>query len=567
MNSARPSFVRPTPVLIVGSGPIGLALAADLGHRGIECTLIEQASAKIGPAKMILVSVRSMEFCRRLGVADAVWNWGFPKDFCLDNVFVAGGLQGHEFARITMPTMGAPRSIDVSPERQAHCPQTWFDPILRDKAASYDHVTLNYRHRLEGFTQDDDGVTAQVVNLETNEREFIRAQYMVGCDGYLSTVRKQLGIGMRGETYLDTSVNIELDIPDLKSLHKIGDAGRYVMVGPEGTWATFIAVDGKRTWRITLYGANDIDVDKIDIDAAIRRCVGREFDYKINSVGKWVRRMVVADRFRDGRVFLAGDAAHTHPPNGGFGMNTGLGDSVDLAWKLEAVLSGWGGEALLESYDLERRPVCHRAASESLANYRRLTSKTGYSAIEAETQEGRNLRSELGERLQRENSKAWQPLGIHLGVLYSPSNIVVSDGTSAPADDTIGYKPTTFPGARAPHAWLADGRSTLDLFGTGFVLLRFADLDVTEFVQEAARNRVPLQVVDVRDAAIARLYEKPLVLVRPDGHVAWRANELNCDVQQLLERITGAKVAAACTSLDADLVGRQTAMSLKIYSA
>ena len=567
MNSAKPSFVRTTPVLIVGSGPIGLALAADLGHRGVPCTLVEQSSERIGPAKMILVSVRSMEFCRRLGVADAVWDWGFPKDFCLDNVFVAGGLQGNEFARIKMPTMGDPRSTEFSPERQAHCPQTWFDPILREKATSYEHVSLNYRRRLEGFTQDDEGVTAQVVNLETNEREFIRAQYMVGCDGYLSTVRKHLGIGMRGEPYLDTSVNIELDIPELKSLHKIGDAGRYVMVGPEGTWATFIAVDGKRTWRITLYGANDIDVDKIDIDAAIRRCVGRDFDYKINSVGKWVRRMVVADRFRDGRVFLAGDAAHTHPPNGGFGMNTGLGDSMDLAWKLEAVLDGWGGDALLESYDLERRPICHRAASESLANYRRLTSKTGYALIEADTAEGRALRTELGDRLQRENSKAWQPLGIHLGVIYSPSNIVVSDGAPPPEDDTIGYKPTTYPGARAPHAWLPDGRSALDLFGKGFVLMRFSDRDVTDLVQEAAKQRIPLRVVDIRDPQTASLYERELVLVRPDGHVAWRANELICDVRALMRRVTGSETAAACTSLDAELVGRETAMSLKIYTA
>lgn len=551
MDSRFPPFVQSTPVLIVGSGPIGLALATDLGQRGVPCTLIEKNDRRLGPAKMILVSVRSMEFCRRWGVAEQVWNWGFPRDFCLDNVFVAGGLQGHEFARIPMLPMGAPRESEFSPERQAHCPQTWFDPILREKAESYPHVQLRYRHKLERFVQDEDSVTAEVTDLDTGERHFIRSRYLVGCDGYLSTVRKQLGVGMRGEPYLDTSINIELDIEDLSALHHIGNAGRYIMVGPEGTWATFIAVDGKRTWRVTLYGANDVDVDNIDIDAAIRRCVGRDFKYRINSVGKWVRRMVVADRFRDGRVFLAGDAAHTHPPNGGFGMNTGLGDAVDLGWKLDATLAGWGGPHLLESYDMERRPVCHRAANESLLNYRRLTAKTSHPSIEADDAQGRATRAALGERLRNENTKAWQPLGIHLGYVYSPSNVVAAENSPLPVDDTIGYSPTTYPGIRAPHAWLKGGRSTLDLFGDGFVLLRFAKIDVTSLVSAAKRFKVPLRLVDIDDPQVAKLYERALVLVRPDGHVAWRGDEVAATCDALWARVTGAaSTAAACTEID-----------------
>lgn len=568
MEPRKPPFVSTTPVLIVGGGPIGLALATDLGQRGIACSLVEQSDTKIGAAKMILVSVRSMELCRRLGISDEVANWGFPGDFCLDNVFVAGGLQGREFARIKMPRMNEPAHSDISPERQRHCPQTWFDPILREKAKSYDHVKLSYRQRLETFTQDEEGVTAQVVNLATGERQFIRSQYLVGCDGYGSTVRRMLGIDARGERYLDTSINIEIDVEDLSALHHIGNAGRYVMVGPEGTWATFIAVDGRRTWRITLYGANDIDVDRIDIDAAIRRCVGKDFEYRINSVGKWVRRMVVADRFRDGRVLLAGDAAHTHPPNGGFGMNTGLGDSADLAWKLEAILKGWGGEHLLESYDLERRPACHRAAAESLINYRRLTGKTSHPDIEADTDAGRAAREQLGERLERENTKAWQPLGIHLGHIYHPSNIVITDGSRPPPDDTIGYQPTTFPGARAPHAWLSQDCSTLDLFGEGFVLMRFKKIDVTALVACARRLGIPLRLVDIDKPEIATLYEHSLVLVRPDGHVAWRGQACPVLPDQLLRRVTGhATEMAAQTALDAELADRPASIAFKAWAA
>ena len=157
----------------------------------------------------------------------------------------------------------------------------------------------------------------------------------------------------------------------------------------------------------------------------------------------------------DGRVFLAGDAAHAHPPNGGLGMNTGIQDAFDLGWKLAAVLGGWGGETLLESYDIERRPASARAAEVSLKNYRRLVSAAQRSEINSPTPEGNVARRMIGERLVEENEKTWHPVGVHLGYIYHPSPVVVPDGTRKPEDDTFGYRPTAFPGARAPHVWLA----------------------------------------------------------------------------------------------------------------
>ena len=541
-------WARRTSVLIVGSGPIGLALAAELGARDVPVTVVEQSEAKIGPAKMLMVGVRTMEFCRHLGIAQKVAEWGFPPEFCLDNVFVAGGLNGWEIARVPLPPMSGPADSQHSPERQRHCPQTWFDPILREKAASYPHVDLRYRTRFESLVQDEAGVTALVHDLETGRCESIRCDYLVGADGHASVVRKQLGIEMRGFPHLDTSINVEIDVSDLRALHKIGDAGRYAMIGPEGLWATFVAVDGRRTWRLTLYGANDIDVDAIDLDAAIRRLVGRPFDYRINSVGKWARKMVVADHFQDGRVFLAGDACHAHPPNGGFGMNTGIGDAFDLGWKLEATYKGWGGPQLLASYDRERRPVCHRAANESLVNYRRLTASTRFPGIEDAGAEGARLRRELGQRLGEANTKAWQPVGIHLGHVYDPSPINVPDGSAKPAEDTVGYTPSARPGSRAPHFWLRSGVSVLDLFGKGFTLLRFGRLDASALVAAARSRAVPIAVHDIASEEARGLYASALCLVRPDGHVAWRGDAVPADCARLVDVIRGAGSGAAAHS-------------------
>jgi hypothetical protein len=253
-----------------------------------------------------------------------------------------------------------------------------------------------------------------------------------------------------------------------------------------------------------------------------------------------VRKRTVADRFADGRVFLAGDAAHAHPPNGGLGMNTGVQDAFDLGWKLAAVLDGWGGPTLLDSYDWERRPAASRACEMSLANYHRLTGNTRDPAIEAATETGAAARARIGTILVEANEKSWHPVGVHLGYIYQPSPIVVPDGKPMPPDDLIGYAPTSFPGARAPHHWLAPGRSILDLFGDGFVLLQFAAAETAPLEDAARRRRVPLRIHRIADAAAAALYEAALVLVRPDGHVAWRGATLPPDSLALIDRVRGA---------------------------
>lgn len=532
------------PVLIAGGGPIGLALAADLGRRGIRTLLVEKRENKLQAPKMLEVSVRTMELCRQLGVVEKVRNWGFPLDWPLDSVFVTS-MKGFELGRVRIPPLSEKVRDRISPERGMPCPQTWFDPILQGKALSYPHVSLRYRVELQDFVQDSGGVTATLHDLQSGVSEIVRAGYLIGCDGFDSRVRELLGIEIRGEPHIDWSMTIYLRIPDLDTQHDKGKAFRYVFVGPEGTWSFLSIVDGKSLWRLQLVDIDESRLRSVDIPALVRRFMGGPVEYTIEEKNLWVRKRTVADRFMDGRVFLAGDAAHAHPPNGGLGMNTGIQDAFDLSWKLAAVLEGWGGPALLESYDCERRPASARAAEVSLKNYRRLVSADQHKEIESPTPEGAAARQAIGRRLCEENERSWNPVGVHLGYIYHPSPIVEPDGTPKPQDDTYGYRPMAFPGARAPHAWLSSGRSILDLFGEGFVLLKFADVPTAAIERAAHARGVPFKVhrVDQQDAI--GLYERALVMVRPDGHVAWRGDDEPRDALALIDTVRGAGLGIA----------------------
>jgi 2-polyprenyl-6-methoxyphenol hydroxylase-like FAD-dependent oxidoreductase len=529
------------PVLICGGGPVGLAVAVELGWQGVPCLLVEQGDGQRVQPKMLTTSVRTVELCRRWGIADRLKTWGLPDDFPFDNVFVTS-LGGYELARLPKPAPREIKPLPTSPENERHCPQTWFDPILRETAAAFPCVTLRHRTRLERFEDRGEHVEATLVDVDSGRQEVVRAGYLVGCDGGRSVVRDVLGIGVSGRGVIDRSVNLLIRAPGLATYHDKGNAGRYAIVGEIGTWATFVAVDGRELWRITLYGKPDFDPYAADYDECIRRTLGRDIPYELLSAERWTRRAQWADSFAKGRVVLAGDAVHAMPPNGGFGMNTGIADAVNLGWKLAARHHGWGGARLLETYEIERKPVGMRTVGEALRDFDRLTSDTRFPGIADDTPAGAALRARLGERLQAANKKAWEPVGIHLGYRYDTSPIVISDGTPTPADDEMNYVPTARPGSRAPHVWLEDGRSTLDLFGRNFTLLDLgADPDAIQALRAAAADRnMPLEVIALTQPAVRAAYEKALVLVRPDGHVAWRGDALDRDASQLIDTVRGA---------------------------
>jgi 2-polyprenyl-6-methoxyphenol hydroxylase-like FAD-dependent oxidoreductase len=547
------------PVLIVGGGPVGLALAGDLGWRGIAAVLVEQSDGSIYQPRMDLVGVRTMEFCRRWGLVPAVENSPYPRDYPQDNIYLTS-LTGHELGRERFPGIGQAPPPKVSPQRRERCPQNMFDPILREFAASQATVALRYRTRLVAFSQDADAVTATLENADTGAREDIKARYIVGCDGARSLVRDTLGIRMHGNPVLTHTTNVIFRCPHLVSLHDKGKGYRHIFIGPEGTWATIVAINGRDQWRFSIIGGSEQhEYTTEEIAAAIRRAVGRDFEFEILSVLPWVRRELVAERYRNGRGFIAGDAAHVMSPTGGFGMNTGIQDAVDLSWKLAAMIEGWGGDGLLDSYGVERQPIGTRNVTEASGNLRRMLSVPPHAELLDDTPQGAATRAEVGRAFSETMSHEWHTLGVHLGYRYETSPICWPDGSAAPPDEPGSYVPTARPGHRAPHATLSDGRSTLDLFGRGFTLLGFgaAPQDAAPLLDAARERKVPLTFVPLAEPQIAALYERKFVLVRPDGHVAWRGERIPDDARRLIDVVRGAAPAPAVASDGVGWPGRE----------
>ena len=533
------------PVLIVGGGPVGLALACDLGWRGVECLLVERGDGTIEQPKTNEVNIRTMEFCRRWGIVDTIEARGYPRDHPHDQVYCTN-LTGYELSRHPIPPLGEQQPPPTSPQKKERCPQTVFDPILAEHAARLPSVTLRYRCQFETFTQTAEGVDCVLTDRDTGATERVFAQYVAACDGGNSRIRDALSIRSQGIQVLAHSTNV-LFHADLQPIHDKGRAVRFLFIEPDGNWANLMCINGKDLWRLQILGdERPWEEQCLDVHRSICRAIGHEFgDYKIHSIQRWLRRAVVADRYRDGRIFLVGDSAHQLTPTGGFGMNTGIGDAVDLSWKLQAMLDGWGGEGLLESYEPERRPIGQRNVQEATDNFYQQKKTSSKPDLLDDTPAGERSRAEIGERFRRAMFKIWENDGVQLGYYYENSPICVPDGTPRPIDDPVTYHPNARPGSRAPHAWLGDGRSLLDLFGRGFVLLRLGSdpPEVEPVVQAAKRRRVPLNVVSVADAAVSRLYERKLVLVRPDGHVAWRADALPASAIDLIDRVRGARKA------------------------
>ncbi len=529
-----------TSVLVVGAGPVGLALAMELSYRGIDSIIVDQGDGTVRYSKMGLVSIRSMEFCRRWGIAERVRQCGFPDDYPLNQVFCTS-LNGHLISKLDYPSVRDEPTSGLSPEKKQRCPQLWFDPILAKAVSEQNTVSVRYRCLLESFSQDGDGVSATVRDLASDETFTIHAAYMVGCDGAGSGVRKSLGIQLEGDQALSYSVGIYLHAPGLAAHHYMGPAERYMLVGEEGTWGHLTVVDARDIWRLTVIGSQDkVEGENFDADAWVRRCFGRDdIPFHVDAVLPWRRGRLVADAYSKGRVFLAGDACHVMAPNGGYGMNTGLGDAVDIGWKLQAVLNGWASPALLSSYELERRPIAWRNVNAAASNFSLLTPKLSFAGIEASGAAGDEARQNLSYDLSERTRQEWEPHGINLGYRYEGSPIVVPDGTPEPADDPSRYVPTARPGHRAPHVELSDGRSTIDLFGAAFVLLSFGSAEIAEPIMAAARTAgVPLDLHCLAEPAAAAAYERTLVIVRPDGHVAWRADTAPPDPLAMLGQVT-----------------------------
>ena len=542
-----------TPILIVGGGPVGMNLALDLAFRDVPCMLVNQAKTTPNHPQGNSHNARTMEHYRRLGIAHRLRDVGLPLDHCGDAIFVTR-INAHELGRIRIPTLRqrlTPGSEDLrlGPEPLQRASQMFVEEILKDELDRKECVDLRFGWRLNSFEARPDGVTAEIEDVDTGATETVACGYLVGCDGGRSLVRRTLGIEYSGKSgeevdfMMGRMLSVYFEAPGLYDVMQTDAPWQFHAMNPDGR-ASIVALDGKGrflTWAKVPPGA---DPDTLDPTPFITRVIGEEIPVRVLSSKPWQAGLsLVADRYQDGRVLLAGDAVHLFTPTGGFGMNTGVGDAENLGWKLGAWHRGWAGEKLVGSYEAERRPVAIRNLAQSYALAQAKSALKVPDNIEADGPEGEAARKALGAATEKALAEEYFCIGIQLGARYDASPLVCADAESAPPPESspFEYVATAYPGGRAPHRWLADDTALFDRFGKGFTLLRLGGSDavIQPLIDAAAAKGVPLTVFEEPDPETRALYEADLALIRPDQYVAWRGDALPADAGALVDRVTG----------------------------
>jgi 2-polyprenyl-6-methoxyphenol hydroxylase-like FAD-dependent oxidoreductase len=545
------------PVAIVGGGPVGLMLALFLDRYGVRSVLFNTESEVRPHPKGSTHNARTMEHHRRLGFAAAVRALGLPPERPTDVRYFTR-LNGWELARIPMPSedeklhaVATSAATDQVPEPLLRANQLYIEQFLLERVRSSKNIVVRFGWTVDRFEDDDQGATVYAEAEGSGARETWRAQYLVGCDGGRSAVRRALALRYHGLGKLDVPhfggrmVATHMRAPTLYRDHLARHHGwQYWMVNPDMR-ATIIALAGDEEFLV-FSKATDDNVPPPDamISAKLEQGVGAAFSHKMLDHRLWTAGVaLVAERFVAGRVILAGDAAHLFTPTGGFGMNTGMDDASNLAWKLAAAVQGWGGGALIQSYEAERRPVAERNTNAARELNKNLTNYTVPPAIEDDTADGATARRTIGAHLASLGEQ-YASIGVQLGARYDGSPILVPDG-APPPDALDRYTPSGVPGGRAPHYWPGDGRgygdSLFDRLGMGFTLLRLGGKTAdTAPIETAARSRgLPLKVIDLPQADARELYGSDLALVRPDQYIAWRGNHPPADADRLIEQVTG----------------------------
>ena len=545
-----------TQVLVIGGGPVGLTLAMDLAQRGIQVLVAElRHRGEAPPVKCNHISARSMEVYRRLGVADTLRDNGLPPDYPHD-VAYRTSFTGTELSRIRIPSRAERRDKSVqgpdtgwpTPEPPHRINQIYIEPILFTHAESMPNLRIICRTQVTHFEQDETGVTAWADDLDGGEPLRIRCDYVVGCDGGRSMVRKAIGATFTG---VDTVARVQstlIDAPDLLKHIAVKPAWATFSVNPRRSGNVY-AIDGKRRWLVHNYlRTEEPGFDAVDRDWAIRQILGvdAQFHYDVVSNEDWIGRRLVADRFRDRRAFICGDAAHLWVPMAGYGMNAGIADAMNLSWQLAARLQGWGGEAVLDGYQAERQPITEQVSQFAMNHSLALQARREAipDNIEADDAAGAAARESFGQALYDLNVQQYCCGGLNFGYYYEGSHLIAYDGEAAPAYGMASFTPSTVPGCRLPHVWLEDGSSLYDRLGDGFTLVRSNPaLDVTPLLDAAAQRGVPLALLDVAAQDVAGHHDRALLLARPDQHVAWRGDALPGDPLALIDRIRGAHAA------------------------
>lgn len=526
-----------TQVLIAGGGPVGLSAAVELGLRGISCVVVEpRAQPTRTRPRAKTLNIRTMEHLRRWGLSERLRALApLPTDWSQDVAFCTS-LLGFEVARLT-GVLGL-SDEGVSPELGQQAPQYVLEDMLREVLSDLAACTMLVGSRVTALDGRADGVQVQVQHPD-GRSETIAAEYLLGADGARGVVRDAIGARYVGTTALRPNLGVMFRSRELLDLLPHPPAVQSWLLN-DRTPGMMGPVDRDGTWWLIAFGV-DGTTGGVDVAQLVEGALGRPVPTQIVSTDPWTARMELADRCRVGRVFLIGDAAHLNPPFGGHDLNTGIGDAVDLGWKIAAVVDGWGGPGLLDSYEPERRPLQQRVIAEAEANMSVLSTDLVQDGLDEQGELGERIRQLVAERIRATKSAEYFSLDLVLGHRYDGSPIIAEDrGDDRPAGR---WATMAGPGSRLPHLWVAPGVSTLDLVGPGLTAIVAEQADADELMRAAAERRVPLTVHPVSGDLAARLGAR-FVLVRPDQVVACCGDTAPADAGALLDQITGHVVAA-----------------------
>ncbi|HWM84017.1 MAG TPA: FAD-dependent oxidoreductase [Pseudolabrys sp.] len=541
-------------VLIVGGGPCGLMLANELGRRGITAVLVDQKATTAFNPQANATQARTMEHFRRLGFAHEIRALGLPPDFPTDIAYFTRYAR-HELARFKLPSsreatdrirqLSGSWSAAELPHRVS---QKFVEQVLRRHAEALPGISVHYGWRLVRFVETKQGIEAEIERVSDGATQRIRSAFLVGADGPRSTVRQALGFGYAGEEgavrdfFGGRMFAVYLRAPDFYRIVPHPPAWMNVTFNRERR-AFMAAVDGKGEFAFHTQLRPHEEESEITPQRALamfQEAVGAPVNGEVLSHGTWIAGYaLVAEQFRHGRVFIAGDAAHLFTPAGGLGYNTAIEDAVNLGWKLAAAIRGTAGPGLLASYEDERQPNARRNTGYARQFADSLGLFVPVPEIEDDTPQGAEARRITGDYLGAHGKAEFDIPGITFGARYYGSPVIAADGTAPPPDAANLYSPSACPGGRAPHLWLSADRSLYDAFGFEWTLLRLSPAaDGRRIVTEAANAGLRLQLVDLRSDDARDLYQADLALIRPDQIVAWRGNN-DESAEEIVRQVLG----------------------------
>lgn len=537
-------------LIIIGAGPVGMSAAIAAGQRGRSVIVLERREVEdAAGAKCNTVAARTMEAFRTFGIAEKVGAAGLPNDFPTD-VVATTSVTGPEFDRLKLPSrrergrIEFPDSAWPGPEPMVRLSQIYLEPILKEAMLAIPGVTAHFRAEATVVAQDDNGVNV-TANFPDGSTRTLRGRFLLGADGGRSLTRHAIGAKLTGDAEIARSRSTLVRAPGLRALWGDRRPGWMTWIVNSQVRGILVAIDGRDIWLLhRALPQGETDFQKVDREASIRAMLGvdESFKYEVLNHEDWIARRMVADRLRDGRIFIAGDAAHLWVPFAGYGMNAGIADGLNAVWVICNFLDGWAGPAMLAAYHAERHPITEQVSRHAMQSMLDMVDALGKGPVPKAFSSRLNplgglMRAVMGRKIAPINRAQFLPAGLNYGYYYEGSPIIVADG-KAPGFTLAEHTASTVPGCRLPH-FLIGNKPVMDLLGPVYTLLRFDPArDVAPVQDAASRAGMPLIVVDAMRPDLPA-FKHSLIIVRRDQHVVWRGQTIPANPEALVARLSG----------------------------